>query len=1594
MHFLDSINSAKKFQEDNKFCQKYKESSDKHLLPWIKQRLLETGHNFGFEINEGVKELEPLIDPFVHFCLRKNPRAALLYNLGKPIIKSALGFTTRIFKSELSNLTINRVISAIKDASSELENEKKPRSTIEWDKAKFLQFIDDSRLDLENKKKLGYLKSAALIDAQRASTEESAENHKIILGRLEELTNVALSIRSTQVRIIDYQEELLADKEDKKENIEDILHIFEENKIIFTEQQKECLSNNINLLSAETRALLTSYFSLKSKNSDLKLTDEEYKGLIDGCAFFSAFGFIIKSPTLQKIAGISSAVIQVSRHVGKIKECMAAAGGFGGLAVLSPYAAIGMIGLNLINSFLDFGPSEHEILMRHLNKLSSQIEDLHKDLKKQFVQLREYLKAEFDSIRYQLASIQYLIQGVMLRKLSDIEGEVKYVSHLVKSGFDDLLLSDLNKRLFQVKQYKKGIVPLKISGQIEPIKQLLKLAFWLKKQSYNPQFTGMLLINYNSKKLFRFSYKQCADLIYRNDYHTNLGGILPALLYIGKEVGLLDFPNQFKFPHTTLWTKAFHSYLDLRQLMLQSGLSDYDQKNDQLEKFENRLNSYTDTLKKKFSDKGFNQRLMKKLSDKLYLFESDLAKIFSCIDDSEKAEVKTVSQFTEFEIAKLEEKGKKGGLITDADGLGRQSFLSSEEIFSILYKKFPRLFDANILLAMQGDLITLKCVFHSSMAMKPLKNGKPQGEQYYLTEGRKYGPEVTLRIKGTHIAYKLTSPIDKVVVWKEANRKKLEKKGDFDGTRKITEEAHRKALSDLNQAVILDEAKLSQAIGECENRLKEKLVINITQAIENSVNKLNEENSCLYETMLWLHLSKLYMAMSKWRIAIDIDEIIKNLSIFIKAIQYQSINVADIKNIKDILKTLRSNIQAFFDSSSDALSEKKQIENSCLNELITCQLRLLKFQHGITDNRHNSSRESASKAKSLITLFKDVPSKSDDWAHSKGIRETLEYYLGKINIADVISPELCSIHTPLNSDVGIQNYLEAINKLKKDEQELKKPVVMVLNTKAAQPKSKTDALASGGAHWVACVILPKGYKSLKPSAAESNHTVEKVFFIDSLYESSRLPENFKNGLIKGLSYRRERQISDKEIKEQNLEKGTLIIDNVKISPICPNAEFYNCVNIKQQYGGSDCGWWAVYNSLMFVITGGDEFTKKFIQRQRAYQLREIFPNLALAESSISIKMIPDEIDNLQKLAEKLTAIFDGRKRFKEDDFLEDGKTAKRTKPNPVNPSESRYTISPSPKIYSDRVRQKALEVVDKVTPEEVKEMMRAAGNAELKMVKELLEKNPDLVYAQGDLNEVKEMTKDSEKKTYKNLTLFQYLWTVGHIGMCDMVIRYLPYSEATIQVMALEERKDIVLFSYEESIAEYENSINDCANWVKCQYSQKRIGRVQLTWPAYLISQFTETNPDNKTSWTQKDTSIEADYNLAYGEEAYHKWYEKLKQSFSWYRGASSSVLALSIRLNLESKSWQLETQGKIMMAFDQGAVEIESWGGDTDSGRDPLSDWVFKSSGWWCKLLTSDCDNLKIRNKQLQMYREKLRTEFKNELSEKNQKNENRFSS
>lgn len=257
------------------------------------------------------------------------------------------------------------------------------------------------------------------------------------------------------------------------------------------------------------------------------------------------------------------------------------------------------------------------------------------------------------------------------------------------------------------------------------------------------------------------------------------------------------------------------------------------------------------------------------------------------------------------------------------------------------------------------------------------------------------------------------------------------------------------------------------------------------------------------------------------------------------------------------------------------------------------------------------SRESLFAQLSDVAKSGEAPTSSETWATGHGINE----FLGQLfqDQVHIIHPDSSSIHSPVASDQrnaleGAVNYAKMIggyvvndeavaNGFKgQDGGNITRPIIMVINTHSAQAKSGADASAQGGVHWQCCVVLPKNYKPT--FGAQLNNQHEMIFYIDSLQNNVKLPERLRFLLTsqEGLEYTFTSEGAQFTHKIPSIFPDAIVVDNIVTN---------------QQSGGSDCGWWAVYNALMLVFSGNTNYLNQFQRpsREPAYKLRTLFPGL-------------------------------------------------------------------------------------------------------------------------------------------------------------------------------------------------------------------------------------------------------------------------------------------------------------------------------------------------------------------------------------------------
>ena len=165
--------------------------------------------------------------------------------------------------------------------------------------------------------------------------------------------------------------------------------------------------------------------------------------------------------------------------------------------------------------------------------------------------------------------------------------------------------------------------------------------------------------------------------------------------------------------------------------------------------------------------------------------------------------------------------------------------------------------------------------------------------------------------------------------------------------------------------------------------------------------------------------------------------------------------------------------------------------------------------------------------------------------------------------------------------------------------ELDKPVVMIWNTETVLAEQSSQINKSGGSHWQTCVILPKNYRPYYGEPLEND--TELVYFVDSKYAERTMPNSLKQMLT-----------SDDESGEGRAYEFS--VDGKKYShriakPFCIQEEHFTTCRANQQRDDNDCGYWAVYNAIMLVCTGRDDYLKQFSERRYANTLRCYFDRI-------------------------------------------------------------------------------------------------------------------------------------------------------------------------------------------------------------------------------------------------------------------------------------------------------------------------------------------------------------------------------------------------
>lgn len=173
-------------------------------------------------------------------------------------------------------------------------------------------------------------------------------------------------------------------------------------------------------------------------------------------------------------------------------------------------------------------------------------------------------------------------------------------------------------------------------------------------------------------------------------------------------------------------------------------------------------------------------------------------------------------------------------------------------------------------------------------------------------------------------------------------------------------------------------------------------------------------------------------------------------------------------------------------------------------------------------------------------------------------------------------------------------------------QPLTQPLILLMSYPTMEKPAATQ--------WVSCVIFPKEYQA--PDGARTNNKLgEVIFYLDSAH-TQKPPDmpprfwSFYRLLTTGASYKQKVQ-------------GSAESRSVVIPPAFPSGMFYNASH-QQQITPSTSLEWAVYNTMMLVLTGNTNFIKTFTSSNTDvnHRLNQLLHDLALPQKAQSNLTVP------------------------------------------------------------------------------------------------------------------------------------------------------------------------------------------------------------------------------------------------------------------------------------------------------------------------------------------------------------------------------------
>lgn len=280
----------------------------------------------------------------------------------------------------------------------------------------------------------------------------------------------------------------------------------------------------------------------------------------------SALATITDSAELQKVSNLSVMLIDFTKNANILNELINQKPKVDFASCVELFASsfsVVTIGLKLFGAFMEAsGPSFEEVMLEQLQAISKQIQELHKDMLREFGEVHDHLRLLHDSLYECTTDIKLLIENKIngfrenaTHRLNEIQSNIVDLKDDVRSGQIQSLLQKLKGKCVDVERHMQEVAVASEDASIKELADHLE-GKWIKLHAADPVLSASSY-NASTHKLDTYFLKQNKD---------QLHNILGYIAKIGKANGLnLDDVDVNKIVNVDVSKMAIASYLKLRR---------------------------------------------------------------------------------------------------------------------------------------------------------------------------------------------------------------------------------------------------------------------------------------------------------------------------------------------------------------------------------------------------------------------------------------------------------------------------------------------------------------------------------------------------------------------------------------------------------------------------------------------------------------------------------------------------------------------------------------------------------------------------------------------------------------------------------------------------------------------------------------------------------------------------------------------------------------------------------------------------------------------------------------------------------------------